>query len=57
MLTSHFGAVENLNIHCTVEVFDDLGQLSVHFFDRPVRVDQPIYRSRCGHQHWPNPER
>jgi len=41
MHTSPFGEAESFNIRCTVEIFDDLGQLSVHFFDHlgPLWVD------------------
>jgi len=33
-----FGQAESLNIHCTVEAFDHLRQIFVHFFNR-LQVD------------------
>ncbi len=39
-----------LHIHCTVEIFNNLGQLSVHFFN-PFRLDEPTQRPLCDHQH------
>ena len=37
------------------ELFDDLGQLSVHLFNR-LQVGQPAYHPRCDHQRLPNPK-
>jgi len=33
VLTSLLDETESLNIHCTVEFFNDLGQLTIHFSD------------------------
>ena len=46
---------EGLDIYCTVEIFNDLSQLSVHFFD-PLLVGQPTQRPLCDRQHLPNSE-
>ena len=55
MLTILFGQAERLNVHCTIEVLNDLGQLSIHFFDL-LWVGRPTNRPRCDHQYLPNPE-
>ena len=39
-----------------VKVFNDLGQLPVHFFDL-LRVDHPTHHSLCDHQYMPNREK
>ena len=49
VLTSLLDPSESLNVHCTIEVFDHLGQFPLHFFDR-ARVDQSVDRSRWAHQ-------
>jgi len=53
VLTSPLGPSEGLNIHCTVEVFDNSGQVPLHVFDR-AQVDQSANRFRCSHQRMPN---
>ena len=54
MLTSLLDSSEGFNINCTIEVFDHLGQVSLHAFDRPL-VGQPTDRSRWGRQYLLNP--
>ena len=44
--------MEGLNIYHTVEVFNDLGQLSVHFLD-PLWVGQPTQRPLYDCEHLP----
>ena len=53
MLTILLDQAESLDTHCTVEIFNDLLQLLVHFFD-PLRVGQPIQRPLCDDQHLPS---
>jgi len=50
VLTSLLGSAETFNIDYTVEVFDDLRQLYVDFFDG-LLVSQPARRSRCEYQY------
>ena len=52
MLTSLPDSSKGLNIHCTVEVFDHLGQVPLHFFNR-AWVDQRTNSSRCNHKLMP----
>ena len=56
MLTVLLDQAESLHTHCTVEIFNDLVQLFVHFFDL-LRVGQSIQRPLCDHQHLPNLEK
>ena len=44
VLTSLLGKAESLNINCTAKVFNDPGQLLVHFFDF-LPVGWPTCRS------------
>ena len=53
VLTSLLDETESLNIHCTIEFFNDFGQLTLHFFDL-LWVDQPTHRSLYDHQHLPD---
>ena len=50
VLTSCLDSPEGLNIHRTIEVFNDLGQVLLRFFDRAV-ADQSANRSRYTHEH------
>ena len=50
VLTSCLDSSEGLNIHSPVEVFNDLGQVLLGFFDRAV-ADQSANRSHYNHEH------
>ena len=45
VLTSLLDSSERLNIHCTIEVLNHLGQVSLHCFGRPL-VGRSADRSR-----------
>ena len=45
ILTSLLDFSERLNIHCTIEVLNRLGQVPLHFLNRPL-VRQTADRSR-----------
>jgi len=47
--------MESLNIHCAVEIFNDLGQLFVHFLNL-LWADQPTQCPLCHHQQLHNPD-
>ena len=49
MLTTLLSQAESFDIHCTHEVFNDLGQLSIYFFDLH-QVGRPTHCFRCDPQ-------
>ena len=53
VLTSCLDSSEGLNIHRSVEVFNDLGQVLLGFSDRAV-ADQSARRCRYNREHMQN---